>query len=146
MSERLKTLEADIAAARRIADRDRLKVLTLLLSKIQRVAKDDGNRAVTDEDVIQGVSRYRKEVDEAKALLGKAGRDTTGHDAELAIVTAYLPAQMTADELDAEIEKALNGTDRTRKAMGVVMKHLNERFKGRFDPKAANAAITAKLS
>lgn len=30
--------------------------------------------------------------------------------------------------------------------MGVVMKHLNGGFKGMFDPKAANALITAKLS
>lgn len=141
----LKRLETDVAEARRARDADCLKVLTLLLSKVQRAAKDDGNRAPNDDDVIVGVTRYRKEVGEMLEALATAGRPTGEQIRELSIVGAYLPAQLTAAELDAEIEKALAGTDRTKKAMGVVMKHLKEGFAGRYDPKAANAAVTAKL-
>ena len=142
----LATLDADITAARKARDTGRLTILTLLMSKVQRIAKDDGNRAATDDDLIQGVSRYRKEVEDMRAAMIKAGRPTDEQDAELAVVNAYLPSQLGAEELDAEIEKALEGTDRSKKAMGVVMKHLNAGFRGRFDPKAANAAVAAKLS
>lgn len=142
----LTRLQNDIDAARRKSDAPALKVLTLLMSKVQRLAKDDGNRAATDADVIAGVSRYRKEVEEMRTFLVNAGRPTDEQDAELAIVSAYLPRQLTDDELDSEIEKALEGTARDKKAMGVVMKHLNGGFKGMFDPKTANARITAKLS
>lgn len=142
----LATLDADILAARKARDTGRLTILTLLMSKVQRIAKDDGNRAATDDDLIQGVSRYRKEVHDMRAAMVKAGRSTDEQDAELAVVNAYLPSQLTAEELDAEIEKALEGTDRSKKAMGAVMKHLNSGFRGRFDPKAANAAVSAKLS
>lgn len=142
----LTDLQKDIDVARRGSDAPRLKVLTLLMSKVQRLAKDDGNRPATDADLIAGVSRYRKEVEEMRTFLVNAGRSTDEQDAELAIVSAYLPKQLTEDELDAEIEKALEGTARDKKAMGVVMKHLNGGFKGMFDPKTANARITAKLS
>jgi uncharacterized protein YqeY len=142
----LSDLQNDIDVARRGSDAPRLKVLTLLMSKVQRLAKDDGNRAATEDDLIAGVSRYRKEVDEMRAVLVGAGRPTDEQDAELAIVSAYLPKQLTDDELDAEIEKALEDTARDKKAMGVVMKHLNGGFRGMFDPKAANARISAKLS
>lgn len=146
MTSRISSLQADIDAARRGGDQQTLKILTVLLSKIQRIAKDDGNRAITDDDVIQGVSRYRKEVDEMRTILANAGRPTDEQDRELAAVSAYLPQQLTDEELAAEIEKALEGTSRDRKAMGVVMKHLNGSFRGRFDPKAANALISSKLS
>ena len=146
MSARLAALQADIDTARRSADRTRLTILTSLLAKVQRVAKDDGNRAVTDDDVIQGVSRYRKEVEETKDILSKAGRDVSHQDMELAAVSTYLPQQLTDAELDAEIEKALDGIARDKKAIGAIMKHLNGGFRGRFDPKAANARITALLA
>lgn len=150
MTTTYQRLEADIAEARKARDTKRLGVLTLLQSKIQRIAKDDGNRDIREDadknDVVLGVSRYKKEVDDMREALVKAGRATDEQDYELGIVNGYLPAQLTEEQLDAEIEKALAGTDRTRKAMGAVMKHLNGGFKGMFDPKAANALISAKLS
>lgn len=146
MTELLTRLRADVDAARRARDQGRLGVLTLLVSKVQRVAKDDGDREPTDDDVIQGVSRYRKEVEETRALLLSAGRDVSPQDAELATVSAYLPSQLDADELDAEIERALASTDRSKKAIGVVMRHLSEGFRGRYDPKAVKPLLDAKLA
>lgn len=151
-------IEADLTEARRSRDARRLGVLTLLVSKIRLLAKNDGNRDIREDgvdsplpekerrnDVIDGISRYRKEVDDMRDALVKAGRPTDEQDYELSVVNAYLPQQLTDAELDAEIEKALAGTDRSPKAMGAVMKHLNGGFRGRFDARAANAAIKAKL-
>lgn len=155
----LARLEQDIATARKARDSKRLLVLTMLINKIQLAAKNDGNREIREDgpdsglpekdqrnDVVMGVSRYKKEVDDMRVALEKAGRPTDEQDYELSVVNAYLPAQMSDEQLDAEIEKALAGSDRTKKAMGVVMKHLNGGFKGMYDPKKANAMIGAKLS
>lgn len=139
-------LKNDINEARKTRDQEKLKVLTLLMSKVQRIAKDDGNRPEKDEDLIQGVSRYKKEVEETRERLEAAGRDTSEQAREIEIVSVYLPVQMTDEELDAEIEKALEGVERTKKAMGVVMKHLTSNFKGQYDPKRANVLVSAKLA
>lgn len=151
----LNKIETDIADARRARDSKRLTVLTLLMSKIQLLAKNDGNRAIREDgtevadgrnDVIDGINRYRKEVAEMRDALERAGRPTDDQDFELGIVGAYLPAQMTAEEIDAEIEKALQGVERGPKAMGVVMSHLNGNFKGRFDAKSTSALVKDRLS
>lgn len=79
MTTTYQRLEADIAEARKARDSMRLTVLTLLQSKIQRIAKDDGNREIREDgadsplpekdrrnDVVLGVSRYKKEVDDMR--------------------------------------------------------------------------------
>ena len=151
----LPKIENDINVARRERDARRLKVLTLLMSKIQLLAKDDGNRAIREDgpdvkdgrnDVIDGVNRYRKEVVEMRDALVKLDRATDEQDYELSIVNAYLPSQMSDAEVDAEIEKALEGLERGPKAMGAVMKHLNEGFKGKFDAKTTSARVKAMLT
>ena len=151
----LPKIENDINEARRTRDSRRLKVLTLLMSKIQLLAKNDGNRAIREDgpdvkdgrnDVIDGVNRYRKEVAEMREALSRAGRTTDEQDYELTVVDAYLPSQMSDAEVDAEIEKALEGLERGPKAMGAVMKHLNEGFKGRFDAKTTSARVKALLA
>lgn len=146
MSDRLNALVADIDAARRSGDAETMRILQFLRSKVERIVNEGAKRPVTDDDVIQAVSRYRKEVEETRDALLKAGRPTDQEDREMAVVSSYLPQQLTAEELDAEIEKALEGLVRDRKAMGAVMKHLNGGFKGRFDPKATNPLIAAKLT
>lgn len=146
MSDRLNTLVADIDAARRAGDADTMRILQFLRSKVERIVNEGPKRPTTDDDVIQAVSRYRKEVEETRDALAKAGRPTDQEDREMAVVSAYLPQQLTPEELDAEIERSLEGVVRDRKAMGVVMKHLNGGFKGRFDPKATNPIIAAKLT
>lgn len=139
-------LEEDIADTRRAGDGETLSILTLLLAKIQRIAKDDRNRDIRNEDVIQGVARYRKEVEETKKILDQAGRSTVKENRELDVTSRYLPIQMTADELDAEIEKALDSVVRDKRAIGIVMKHLNSRFRGQFDPKITSELIGKKLA
>jgi uncharacterized protein YqeY len=146
MSDRLNRLICDIDTARRAGDAEGMRILQFLRSKVERIVKEGPERPATDEDVIQAVSRYRKEVDETREALAKAGRPTDKEDREIALVAAYLPRQLTHAELDAEIEKSLAGVVRDRKAMGVVMKHLNGGFKGRFDPKTTNPIIAAKLT
>lgn len=146
MSDRMKALLSDIDAARRAGDAERMRVLQFLRSKVERIVNEGPKRPVTDDDVIQAVSRYTKEVKETKDALAKAERPTDQEDRELAIVSSYLPQQLTPEELDAEIEKALEGTARDKKAMGAVMKHLKEGFNGRYDPKTVNPLIVAKLN
>lgn len=142
----LARLQADIDAARRAGDGDTMRILKFLLSKVERIAKAGKERPMTDEDLVDAVTRYKKETGETRDAMIKAKRPTTEQDHEIELVSRYLPQQLTDEELDAEIEKSLEGVVRDRKAMGVAMKHLVAGFKGRYEPAKANAMVMAKLS
>jgi len=142
----LARLQGDIDAARRAGDGDTMRILKFLLSKVERIAKAGKERPMTDADLIEAVTKYKKETGETRDAMIKAGRPTDDQDHEIQLVSGYLPQQLTDEELDAEIEKALEGVTRDRKAMGVVMKHLVGGFKGKYEPAKANAMVSAKLS
>lgn len=143
--EGLTRLHADIEADRRSGDGESMGIRKLLLSKIERIVKRTTDRPATGNDVIEAASSYLKEVEETRQAKIKGGRATDLEDRETAIVSAYLPTPMSDDELDREIENAIAGHVRDKKAMGVVMKHLKERFNGRYDARTANAIVSAKL-
>jgi hypothetical protein len=144
-TDTLARLHADIEADRRSGSGEAMGIRKLLLSKIERIVKRGADRPATENDVIEAANSYLKEVLETRDAKIKGGRPTDLEDRETAIVSAYLPMQMSDEELDREIENALVGQVRDKKAMGVVMKHLKEGFNGRYDARAANALVSAKL-
>jgi uncharacterized protein YqeY len=64
----------------------------------------------------------------------------------LKIIESFLPVEKTREELDSIIESFLQETDRSKKAMGIVMKKLKENFAGQYDGKVASEILKNKLS
>jgi uncharacterized protein YqeY len=60
--------------------------------------------------------------------------------------TSARPVEKTREELDSIIESFLQETDRSKKAMGIVMKKLKENFAGQYDGKVASEILKNKLS
>jgi uncharacterized protein YqeY len=139
------TIRQDIITAMKAGDRTRLDVLRMLANKIALVAKNDGNRDVTDEDVITGVSRYLKETRETRDILVSKGRDYSKEDAEIAIVSDYAPKQIDETELRNIITSLYEATDKGKSARGMVMKGLNGSYRGQFDPSVANRIVAEVL-
>lgn len=149
MSEKLKKLEADIADARRNRAGARLTTLTVLLSKVQKIAKDDRKnpgRDVTDGDVAVAAQTYVKETSEARAIYAARGLDHAKEDEEISTVSAYLPEALDEERLAAIIDEVLATTDRTPKAIGKVVSYLKERHVAAYDPDVAMAMIKARLA
>jgi uncharacterized protein YqeY len=91
------------------------------------------------------VKRRRDAVEQYKA--GNRQDLADKEDAEIVILQAYLPQQLTADELRAKVEAAVAATGASGpKDMGKVMKALLPEVQGRAEGSAVSELVKARLS
>ncbi len=89
-------IKADVASAMKAGERDRVSALRLVLSELQKAAKDG------DGDELAVLRRERKRRREAETAYRDAGREdlAAGEAFEAEMIEAYLPAELSDDELD----------------------------------------------
>jgi uncharacterized protein YqeY len=136
-------VKQDLASAMKAGEKDRVGALRLVLSELQKAAKDGGN----DEQAV--LRRERKRRQEAARAFRDAGRDelAAGEEAEAAIIEAYLPAELSDDELRAIVSDAVAETGATSpKQMGQVMKTAMPRVAGRADGRRVSGLVQEALS
>jgi len=145
VSSDLKTrIQQDANAARKERDKLRVLVLSTLLSEIKN-KEIDGRVLLDDEGVIQVVTRGIKQRADAAEQMRAAGRGELAdqEDAQSAILQAYLPEQLSEDEVRRIVRDAIAaGADQMGSLMGVVMPQL----RGRFDGKEANRIVREELA
>ena len=140
MSHELKNrLRSDLTSARK--DRDKLR--TLVLSTI---LADVHNREIelraelSDDQTIQVLSRGIKQRKDAASQMRAAGRDelANGEEAQLTVLSEYLPEGMSEDEVRALVRAAIeDGVDQ----MGMLMGRVMPQIRGRYDGKEANRIV-----
>ena len=137
----------DMKTAMRAGEKDRLATIRLVLAAVKQIEVDE--RIVLDEPrmlaVLEKMAKQRKE---SIAEFEKGGRaDLVAKEAaELAIIKAYLPEQMSDAELDALIAEAIASTGAASiKDMGKVMGVVKAKAAGRADMGAVGARIKQKL-
>ena len=133
----------DLAAAMRAGERDRVGRLRLVLSELQKAAKE-GN-----EDEVAILRRERKRRLDAAAQFRDAGRDdlVAGEEAEAELIAAYLPAELSDEELNALVAEAISEAGATSpKDMGAVMKVAMPKVGGRADGRRVSAAVKEILA
>ena len=136
-------VKEDLAAAMRAGERDRVGRLRLVLSELQKAAKD-GN-----EDEVAILRRERKRRLDAAAQFRDAGRDdlVAGEEAEAELIGAYLPAELSDEELNALVAEAVSEAGATSpKDMGAVMKVVMPKIDGRADGRRVSAAVKEILA
>jgi len=137
MSETLKErIRADLNDARRARDKDRTMLLTTILSDLKYREVELGREA-SDAEVIDVVSKGIKRRREAAEQMRSGNRVDLAEkeEAEAAILSAYLPAQMSEAEVRDIIREAIDAGANT---IGAVMGRIAPRIKGSFDGKEAN--------
>jgi len=137
MSETLKErIRADLNDARRARDKDRTTLLTTILSDLKYREVELG-RDASDAEVIDVVSKGIKRRREAAEQMRSGNRIDLAEkeEAEAAILSAYLPAQMSEAEVRDIIREAIDVGANT---IGAVMGRIAPRIKGSFDGKEAN--------
>ena len=141
-------LHADMVAAMKAKEKDRLSVLRMLLAAVQESALE--KRAnLSDEETLRVLMGYAKKREEALAEATKAGRQdlAANERRELALVRTYLPAPLAEDELQALVDAVVRELGATSiKDMGRVMKLCLERAAGRADGARVSPAVKARLS
>src|SRR5205085_963748 len=99
-----------------------------------------------DEQAV--LRRERKRRQEAAKAFRDAGRDelAVGEEAEAEIISAYLPAELSDEELDSIVAEAIAETGAVEpKDMGTVMKAAMPRVGGRADGKRVSAKVQEAL-
>jgi uncharacterized protein YqeY len=143
-----KTIEFDYIVAYKAREEVKVAALRMLKAALKN-RQVELLRELTDEDVVEIVGRQVKQRKESIEQFEAAGRtDLSARERdELVILEAYLPAQMSDEELAAAIEAAVAEVQASSmKDMGAVMKALMAAHKGRFDGAKASAAVRARLS
>lgn len=150
MSDRLKQLQTDKIEAMKAKDRTTKDVLILVINEANTIAKNDGNREVTDADVIQALNRSMKKARETRDILVQQSADTSVPDGEIEVITRYLPKQMDEAETRAAIEaiiaQALAEQANPKALKGVVMKNLKEQHNGSYDPRLAAGLVDSAIA
>ena len=142
MAAYLDTLTADMKAAMRAREQDKLTVLRMIISDIKKKAEAEGE--LSDEAelaILQKAVKTRSDtVDQAKA----AGRDEIAarEQREIAMIEGYLPEQMSAADVEAKVgELAAEIGFAGGKDRGRFMKEWMGRYKGLADGKVVQAAL-----
>ena len=136
------TVKQDLVAAMKARETDRVGALRLVLSELQKHSKEGSG----DETAV--LRRERKRRLESAAAFREAGRDelADGEEAEARIIEAYLPAELSDDELRAVVAAAVAETGaQSPKEMGQVMKAAMALVGPRADGKRVSARVREAL-
>ena len=141
-------LKADVSAAMRSGETLRRDTLRMALSSLALVEKELKRDATDDEvlGVIVKAVKTRKESVDAYTAANRADL-AEGENAEIAILSTYMPEQMSDADVDALVADAISATGAaSAKEMGKVMGWLGPKTKGRVDGKVLSGKVTAALA
>jgi uncharacterized protein YqeY len=139
----LEEIQADLKDAMRAGDRDRVGALRLVLSELQKAAKEGS------DDELAILRRERKRRLEAARAYRDAGREdlAVGEEAEGELISSYLPAELSEDELRTIVEQAVRDSGaESAKDMGKVMKQAMVAVDGRADGSRVSGLVRASLN
>jgi uncharacterized protein len=132
-----------MTSAMKARERERVGALRMLLSELQKAAKE-GN-----DDEVAVLRRERKRRLEAATQFRDGGRPELAdrEQSEATLIETYLPAELDDAELDAIVKDAIDETGATdAKDMGKVMKTVMATAAGRVDGKRASARVREALN
>ena len=141
-------LQADMKTAMRDGDTLRRDTLRMAIAAAQNAAKDK-RAPLSDEEAIEVLGReVRKRRESVEAYRGADREDLAAREAaEIDIITPYLPAQLSEDEVRELVVEAIATSGATSpRDMGRVMSLLMPRVKGRADGKLVSALVNAELA
>ena len=141
-------IQEDMKSAMRAGEKDKLANIRMVMAAIKQREVDE--RIELDEaQVLNVIDKMVKQRRESIAQFAAGGRAdlVAKEEAELRLLSAYLPVPLTDSELDALISEAVKATGAASiKDMGKVMAAIKAKAAGRADMGAVGARIKARLS
>jgi len=138
----------DMKNAMRAKDSARLSTIRLLLAAIKQREVDE-RIELGDTDVLSVIDKMIKQRRDSITQFEAGRREdlAAAERAEVAVLTEYMPAQLSDAEVDALIAEAIAATGASGiAAMGKVMAMLKPKLAGRADMGAVSARIKARLA
>ncbi len=141
-------ISEDMKAAMRAKDSARLGTIRLLQAAMKQKEVDE-RVTLDDAAIVAIVDKLIKQRKDSIAAFTQAGRQDLAdkENAELQVLSAYLPARLSAEEIAAEVkaivaELGASGPGDMGKVMGVV----KTRLAGKADMGAVSTAVKAALA
>tara|TARA_B110000285_G_scaffold218123_1_gene267240 strand:- start:44 stop:490 length:447 start_codon:yes stop_codon:yes gene_type:complete len=133
--------------AMKAKDQTTLRGLRAIKAALMLLATQEGGGTVTAEDEMNTLVKMAKQRKDSLTIYKEQGREDLAviEEEELVIIEQFLPAQMSEDEVKAEIEAIMSQTGASSmKDMGKVMGMANGKMKGLADGKMI-AGMVKKL-
>lgn len=137
----------DMKSAMKARESERLSAIRLLLAAIKQREVDE-RITLDDAGVMVVVDKLIKQRRDSISQYEQAGRDdlAAAERAEIDVLTPYLPAQLSADEVAAAVKAAIVQTGAASPAdMGKVMGLLKPQLAGKTDLSAVSQQVKAAL-
>ena len=142
----------DLKASMKARDKARTGALRMLLAALKNAAVAEGKGPqgeLPDDAVVRLVQTEVKRRREAAAAFREGGRDdqAASEEAEAEVYAAYLPAQLTDEELASVVDTTIAEVGASGpQDMGQVMKAVMPKVQGRADGSRVSAAVKARLT
>jgi uncharacterized protein YqeY len=139
-------LNEDLKSAMKNKESLRLNTIRLVKKYVQELETSVGHTGeATDAEILKIINKLVKQGKDAAEQYKTAGRMDIYEEElnQVAVLEAYLPKQLTDDEISIEIDNVMAETGSTN--MGVLMKELNARLAGRADGKTISRILKTKL-
>lgn len=128
----------EIKAAMKAKDKTKLNVLRYL--KKLFIENDTSKKPIPELDIVVS---HEKKIKESVEMYPDGSDQKAEAEAELKVIQAYLPKQLTEDEVVTLINQIKDGLDNPN--MGAIMKELSPQIKGKFDGKTASELVKGSL-
>ena len=144
-------IDSDLKEAMRARDATRLGVLRMLKSALKYAAieKSSAEGELDEAEATQVIRKQVKQRQDSIESFEKGGRPELAEKekSELAVLNAYLPAAISAEELSRVDRETIAEVGATTKAqMGAVMKALGPKVAGRADGKTLSQEVQRQLA
>ena len=141
-------INEDMKAFMKSQDKEKLSVIRMVKGAMQ-LKKVEAKRDLTDEDVIDIISKQIKMRKDSIEEFAKAARNDLieQYQSEINILSEYMPSQLSLEEVKKiidEVFKEINPT--SPKQMGLVMKNITPKVKGRFDIGEVSKIVKDKIN
>ena len=145
-------LQTALKEAMKAKDERKLSTLRMVNSTIKNAdidARGNGKPPLSDADILAVLQKMIKQRQEAVELYDKGGRAELAAQEreEIAVISAYLPKQMSEDDVTKAIADAIAETGAAgMKDMGKVIAVLRAKYAGQMDFGKASGLVKAALS
>ncbi len=148
MSELKKRITDDMKSAMKAKDKEFLRATRMIIEAIKQKEVDE-RVELDDPQVLTVINKMVKQRKDSISQFDVAGRTDLVEieEAELEIIKKYMPEQLSDEEVEIFVDKAINdsGSD-SMKDMGKLMGILKGQLDGKADMGAVSQLIKAKLS
>jgi uncharacterized protein YqeY len=136
-------LRTDITTAMKAGEKERVGALRLVLAELQKAEKDGSG----DELAVLRRERKRRLEAAEQFRAGERPELAEQEESEAELITSYLPAELSDDELDALVTRAIAETGASGAGdMGQVMKAVMTASGGRADGRRTSSRVREALA